>query len=381
MKNQLLCISIIIFVLGTLLGTAQKVHSDTINGKVVVYKGYTDEQFNDLKDKLHRIIIALEKQHEIFVLDKKEEFKERIKKVNQSLDKGEIDQVKADEFKKNQAVDLARLIESHRNSIDAKIDLIRTNRASSYFDFGVEEEFENSVAISTKDGVKINVAKTNKTAQKYVRTYSGFSLSFGYNFMNGDRLSIHDFSYPNNNYFAIGYKWKTTLDKNKNNFRLIYGVEYQTHGTQLNGLRYFSQGDPTVVSPLSDILENGSMVRKAKFRQDQIVFPLHLEIGGADRKEYEDGRVRFREDGKFRVGLGGFVGFNTSSRLKLKYELDGRDIKETRINNFDNETFLYGVDAYLGWEDVTFFGRMNLNNVFKPGSENAQYIAFGIRIQ
>lgn len=365
MKNQLLCISVIIFVLGTLLGIAQeqKLDSlDVVNGTSTEYKALLNAEIEVLNEK-----------HNRYAAEQKTELKEWVELINKRIDNGELSNEKGQLLKQERANQIAARIAAHRAKTDAEIEFAKVR--------GNVTAQSSTIEVSTKNGIKVDVTQNHRENAKYVRTYSGFSLSFGYNFMNGDRLSIHDFSYPNNNYFAIGYKWKTTLDKDKNNFRLVYGVEYQTHGTQLNGLRYFSQGDPTVVSPLSDILENGSMVRKAKFRQDQIVFPLHLEIGGADRKEYEDGRVRFREDGKFRVGLGGFVGFNTSSRLKLKYELDGRDIKETRINNFDNETFLYGVDAYLGWEDITFFGRLNLNNVFKTGSENAQYVAFGIRIQ
>lgn len=382
MKNQLQIITILVMILGSLWGTAQeKIHTDTINGNVIEYKGYTDEEFKDLKVRLRSITEYLEERHELFVSDKKTEFKDRIEKINASVENGTATLEESEKIKKEHAEDLARLIAAHRAKVDAHLNLIRTNRASSFYDFTLEEEFDDQIEISSRSGINIILQERTKTKRKYISTYSGFTLAFGYNFINGDDLGINDFSYPNNNYFSIGYQWKTTLDKDKNNFRLLYGVEYQSHGTELNGNRVFSQGDQSLITPLATSVPVGASVSKAKFRQDQIVFPLHLEIGGAKRKEYEDGRVRFSEDRYWKVGIGGFAGFNTSSRLKLKYELDGRDIKETRINNFNNEKFIYGLDAYVGTESLTFFGRMNLNNVFQNNSVDGQYITFGIRFQ
>ncbi|MDP5101812.1 MAG: hypothetical protein NWQ09_10830, partial [Nonlabens sp.] len=255
-------------------------------------------------------------------------------------------------------------IQKFNESVDAQIAFTEVKEV-----FGKESRIE----LSKKNGLRIDINRQNVDTQKFIRTETGLTLGFGYNFMSGDNLDINDFSYPNNNYFALGYQWKTSLDKETNNFRLLYGVEYQSQGTELNGNRFFTQGDETQIAPI------GFNVDKAKFRQDQLVFPVSLEFGGSNRKDYDDGRVRFDDFDKWKIGIGGFVGFNMSSRLKLKYELDGRDIKETRVNNFDNEKFLYGIDAYIGHGEVHFFGRMNLNNVFNNNSVDAQYISFGIR--
>jgi hypothetical protein len=111
------------------------------------------------------------------------------------------------------------------------------------------------------------------------------------------------------------------------------------------------------------------------------LIPLHFEFSGTDRKEYEDGRVRYVDYDKWKFGIGGYGGFNLSSRLKYKYELDNQEIKETTINAFDTNALVYGLDAYFGKGDLVIFGRMGLNNIFKTGSVDGQYVAFGIRFQ
>ena len=365
MKNQLHLITILVILLGAFSVNAQEVKKDTVeltSKANQLHKEWLDAEISELNDS-----------HKLYESDLKAELKKYVERINRQVDEGKITAEKAMLIKEKHAEKIAAKIEAHRTKVDAEIAFAKVR--------GTSQSNRSSIEISTKKGISIDIDETYREQQKYVNTYSGFSLSFGYNFMNGDNLGINDFSYPNNNYFALGYKWKTTLDKDKNNFRLVYGVEYQSHGTELNGSRFITQGDQSLIAPLASNLPAGADVSKAKFRQDQIVFPLYLEIGGSKRKEYEDGRVRFREDGYWRVGLGGFAGFNTSSRLKLKYELDGRDIKETRINNFDNEKFIYGLDAYVGTESLTFFGRMNLNNVFNSNSVDAQYVTFGIRFQ
>ncbi|PQJ30953.1 hypothetical protein BST92_02955 [Nonlabens arenilitoris] len=349
------------------------VQIDTVDGKVVKYIDGTPGAHDEIIRGSESAIAALEESHSLYVSDKKTQFKTMIERVNKSLEDNKITEEQADESKAKFAEDLAEIITQHRAKTDAEINLIKVNRTSAFYDYRLEDRATSTLEISTKKGISINI-ENNRQSQKYIKTTSGFTLGFGYNYMNGDDLGINDFSYPNNNYFSLGYQWKTTLDKN-NNFRLLYGVEYQTQGTELNGNRFFSQGDETQITDI------GFSTEKAKFRQDQLVFPLHLEFGGSERKEYEDGRVRFQEYDKWKFGIGGFAGFNMSSRLKLKYDLDGREIKETRINNFDNEVLLYGVDAYVGRGDLTFFGRMNFNNVFKSNSVDAQYVTFGIRIQ
>jgi uncharacterized protein YxeA len=330
---------------------------------------FTQAQNEITKDSIsiNARIADLIKDKDQNISDEKEALKYTIEAINKKLDDKEITLEKAAELKEAAAVRTALNIKYYEQYAALEEKYIRKNGKYS-------DEGGAMLAIGTKNFIRYRNSNKDREYQEYQNTHSGLTIGLAYNFMNGDNLDINDFSYPNNNYFSLGFQWKTRLDKN-NLFRLTYGIEYQSHGTELNANRFITQGDQAQVAGLDVNAE------KAKFRQDQLVFPLHIELGKSDRKEYEDGRVRFNEYDHWKFGIGGFVGFNMSSRLKLKYELDGREIKETRINNFDNEVLLYGLDAYIGRGNLTFFGRMNLNKVFKTNSVDAQYVAFGIRFQ
>lgn len=330
---------------------------------------FTQAQNEISKDSIsmNARIADLIKEKDQNISNEKSALKYTIEAINKKLDKKKITIEKAAELKEAATVRTALNIKYYEQYAALEEEYVRKNGKFS-------DEGGSMLEIGTKKFIGDRNRNRDREYQAYQNTHSGFTFGLAYNFMNGDNLDINDFSYPNNNYFSLGFQWKTRLDQN-NIFRLTYGIEYQSHGTELNGNRFITQGDQAQVVGI------GFNAKKAKFRQDQLVVPFHIEIGGSERTEYEDGRVRFNEYDKFKFGIGGFAGVNMSSRLKLKYELDGREIKETRINNFDNEVFVYGVDAYVGFESWTFFGRMNLNKVFKSGSVDAQYVAFGIRFQ
>ncbi|MGJ8684914.1 MAG: hypothetical protein ACSHWW_09840 [Nonlabens sp.] len=295
----------------------------------------------------------------------KRNLKYTIKVINNQLKNNEITQEKADELKEAAAAKAALDIKYFTQNADLEADYIRKHKKFSD---------EGNVLLILNNNSIIGVETEKRKYKKELRTSSGLTLGFGYNFINGDNLGINDFSYAKNGYSSIGYQFKTRLD-DKNHFRLMYGVEFQTQQTELNGNRVFTQGDNT------QTIDIGFDVKYAVFRQNQLVFPLHLEIGGSDRKDFEDGRVRYQEYNKWKFGIGGFVGFNMDSRTKLKYELDGRTVKDITVNNFDNNVFLYGLDAYVGYDNVVLFGRMNLNNVFKSNAIDGQYVSLGIRLQ
>ncbi|ARN70316.1 hypothetical protein JCM19294_1613 [Nonlabens tegetincola] len=359
MRTGLLWISFITYLLCTAAGFAQEKTNTVDNWK------YQDSLSNDKQYPKYyqKKIDDLNSLHQLYESELRTELKEYVEKVNKDLEKGKISADKAQELKRERAAQVAALITSHKKRIEAEKDFVVT-----------EAEKGGSLSISTK-GVEISLNGENlqREKKKFIKTQRGFSLSLGYNFLNGDNLGINDFSYPNNNYIAFGPSWLTQLDE-KNHIRIRYGIEYQSHGLELNGNRIFTPNtDDTMVAPI------GFSVEKAKFRQDQLMVPVHFEFGGTEKREYEDGRVRFTSDNSWKVGIGGFAGLNLSSRLKLKYEENGRDIKQTTINAFENNVFFYGLDAYIGKGNISFFGRMNLNDVFKSGSVDGQYVSFGIR--
>lgn len=87
------------------------------------------------------------------------------------------------------------------------------------------------------------------------------------------------------------------------------------------------------------------------------------------------------EEAKFRIGLGGYIGYRIGGYSKLKYE-GGK--KEKLKGSYGLEDLRYGLTAELGKKKgATFFFRYDLNQVFKADQTNAkglQVWSVGLRL-
>lgn len=95
-------------------------------------------------------------------------------------------------------------------------------------------------------------------------------------------------------------------------------------------------------------------------------------------------KLKFREkNGKdgFILSAGGFAGYRLGSHTKLKYQEEGRTIKDKERGNFNLEDFQYGANVSIGYRNVEIFGRYNLNELFKENrGPQINVISFGVRI-
>ena len=69
-------------------------------------------------------------------------------------------------------------------------------------------------------------------------------------------------------------------------------------------------------------------LKKSKLSITNLVFPVHFEFGPSrkiERKTY----FRYTTRNQFKMGLGGYAGFNIGSRQKLKYSMDGEKVKDS----------------------------------------------------
>lgn len=87
------------------------------------------------------------------------------------------------------------------------------------------------------------------------------------------------------------------------------------------------------------------------------------------------------EEAKFRIGLGGYIGYRIGGYSKLKYE-GGK--KEKIKGSYGLEDFRYGLAAELGKrKGATLFVRYDLNQVFKVEQTNAKGLqswSIGLRL-
>lgn len=208
------------------------------------------------------------------------------------------------------------------------------------------------------------------------RTDGFLIMAIGFNnaVASGESINNTDYRFGGSRSFEIGYARSTRVFNNSDWLRLVYGFSFQFNGLKPEGNRVFVNNDG-----VSELAEFEFNLSKNKFRMDNFIVPLHFEMGSSRVKKYDNGKVYYG-DREFKVGLGGFVGINLTTLQKLKYRNDNdRRIKDKLKSGYNTNNILYGLSAYIGWEEFSFYAQYNLNPIFENNPVDIHNFQLGVR--
>ncbi len=343
-------------------------------------------QNTNAQKEYERKIEALEAQREKVTQEEKEALKLEVKEINERLEKGSISRQEANRLKEEAARKRALNIENRIAIIENKIAFLERNG-----DNGVERDSLQRARIEfeeTDDDIifGIRFSKKNKPIKYDRRTNSDIVLAFGLNnaLIHGESFSDSPYKYLGSRFFEIGYAWNTRLLRNKGWLRLKYGLSFQFNGLKPTGNRVFTQtGEssfPTVVlTTLPDGNGGVQELTKSKFRMDSFIIPIHFEFGPATRKEYGS-YTRFSTYNKFKVGVGGYFGFNYKNFQKIRGAT--RNDQIVGFSGFgagENQRTIFGLSSYAGFGNTSLYFKYELTQIFPGPSVKQNNISLGLR--
>jgi hypothetical protein len=337
-----------------------------------------EETSSVIQEKIEK----LEREKEGIRNDEKRKLKAAVFAIDTRLKNNEINQEEADRLKKEAAEKHALNIENRLAIVDNKIELLKRNNSLAWEENdGLSGEFIQ-IGWGVEDGEDAQLFgvrvghDAEKREKKYDRrTYSDVVWAFGLNnaLIEGQSLNESPYKFGDSRFFELGYQWRTRVFRNSNWLRFHYGFSFQFNGLNLEGDQIFVEnGNQTEIEQFPVQLD------KSKFRMDNLVIPLHLEFGPSKTREYKD-RIRYSLRRQFRVGLGGYAGFNLSSRQKLKYVENGIRQKEKRVSDYNTSNVIYGLSSYVGVGGTTFYVKYDLNPIFQDAQVEQNNISFGLR--
>ena len=243
---------------------------------------------------------------EKIIKEEKDLLRIKLESINYRLEQGSITAEEAEKQKEDAA-------KTHALNIENKIAILENEVALR------QREGNNSTYLALQifeDGKPLNLKITDgESRRKYDRrTSSDLVLAAGLNNAISDENSIDnsDFKIGGSRFFEIGWAWKTRVFNNTNFMRVKYGVSFQFNGLKPTDNRVFVEnGD------LTELEEFPIDLDKSKFRSDNLVFPVHFEFGPSKKIEREN-YYRYSTNDQFKIGLGGYAGFNIGERQKLK---------------------------------------------------------------
>ncbi|PIE48529.1 MAG: hypothetical protein CSA39_07240 [Flavobacteriales bacterium] len=328
-------------------------------------------------------IEILKAQKEKVVSHEKEALKKEVLNINNRLEKAEITEAEAKILKRKAAKNRALNIANKTAIIDNHIALLERNE--NYTLSWEKDSLSNSnieIGFGSKDkknyylsGIKIEDNRPRKP--KYdIRTHSNLVVAFGLNNAIFENQSIDDSPYKigGSRFFEIGWNWQTRVFKNTNFLRINYGMSLQFNGLKPTNNNYFVEdGNHTVLQEFDYDL------KKSKLRMDNLVMPIHFEIGQSRVRQTEH-IIRYHTYKKFKLGFGGYAGFNINTVQKLKYRKDNKRIKDKIRKGYNTNNFVYGLSGYIGFGDALLYAKYDLNPIFKNAQENQNNISVGLRL-
>lgn len=330
-------------------------------------KTIAQETFND---KVRNISSKIDKATK----EEKATLKMEVEAVNQELESGKITSKEAEEKKK-------KLAEARAIAIETKV---------AQYEEELKEVIQQKVEGKIKDRDSVRVGKFTfqwenwnndakvrdslRSRRSESRTTSQFVFAAGVNNLVTDgAVAGSDFRYWGSHFYEWGLTWNTRLAKNNNLLHLKYGASLMYNNLRPTDNRYFvDNGEQT------DLVENTVNMRDSRFRNVNLVVPVHLEFDFTKKKEI-DGKPIFRTHQSFRFGIGGYAGVNVKTKQILKYDVEGYKTREITKGSFNTNDFIYGVSAYFGYEETSLYIKYDLSPLFKDNAIKQNNISLGIR--
>ncbi|OUS00468.1 hypothetical protein A9Q86_10885 [Flavobacteriales bacterium 33_180_T64] len=321
-------------------------------------------------EKISNKITTLQNLKSTIQEEEREFLKKEVEFINQRLDKGEITKAEAEQLKKEVAKKRALNIENRLAIIDNKIELLKRNDADYKDDDNESVSF--GVSIGKFTGLTFN--SKNKPRKYDKRTTSDFVFAIGFNNAIGEGQKIgDDYTFLSSGFVELGHAWKTRLFENSNAVRLKYGFSFQWNKLTPKNDKYFVQNGNTTTLEIFP-----SELKESEFRITNLVFPLHFEFGPSKKIEHKD-YFRYSTSNHFKVGIGGYAGFNIGTQQKLRFKEDGDRVKEKIRRSYNASPFVYGLSAYVGYGSLGIYAKYDLSPVFKDQTVDQHNLSMGFR--
>ena len=233
--------------------------------------------------------------------------------------------------------------------MSSKRDTLRNEREGDHWSRENRGEDNDSNDDELREKEK-NTKKTKNSGRFFSR--SDFGLYLGLNNWAKGTTTGSSLDTWGSRYVALSFQRNATLINGKQ-MDLAF-----TYGPEIAWNNFMFEGNNAIETDGKQIaFKNfGQNLNKSKLVVPTLNFPMMLNFGF--------------EEAKFKIGLGGYVGYRVGGYRKIKYEGGKRD-KER--NSYGLNDFRYGLTAEIGKKKgLTFFFRYDLSEMFKQDQTNAK---------
>lgn len=327
-------------------------------------------------ETFEQIARNISKNIETVTRQQKDSLKIEVEAINAQLEKNEISaedaaakkqqlaEMRAKKIEAGVAVQEQKLSDLVKDKVDGKIVSKRKTSRISFFSYTKGDDWDNT------DSTKVYVKKH----YDYKRTTSQLVLAFGINRMVVDGEIDHANFKDRSEFYEWGITWNTRLLKNNNLLHIKYGLSLQYNNLRLDNDKVFA-----VDGIRTGLADSGLSLDVSRFRYVNLVVPVHFELDFTKKKMNGD-KIYFPTHQSFRVGFGGYTGFNVKEKQIVKYEdASGNDVKAKTKGDFNVNDFVYGVSAYVGYGQMSLYAKYDLQTIFSNNDIDQNNLSMGVR--
>jgi len=322
--------------------------------------------------------------------DEKNALKTEISSIDKEIEEGKISKEKAAELKLNKAQEHAANIEKKvaveqeklnqlvQDNVDGKVsEEVNSKKRGGTLILGSNNgsfgKNNNSREINLAS-MKVYNGHDDKLKRHIKRTTSQIVFAIGANNLITDgAVEDSDFKYARSRFYEWGLTYNTRILKNDNLLHAKYGLSLM-----YNNLRPTDNRNFQVNGNQTDLVINPVDLKDSRFRNVNLVVPLHLEFDFTKPTVIND-KTYFKSHDSFRLGLGGYFGVNLKSKQILKYDIDEYASREVTKGNFNTNDFIYGLSTYVGYKATSLYLKYDLNPLFKDNIVKQNNVSLGLR--
>ena len=254
------------------------------------------------------------------------------------------------------------------NKVEVLVDKMEKNTGLS-FKIGGKTDQERKTRELSRDSSRLRNLENHHKKSHLIVDLGVNALVHQQQYRNsGGQPETLDLRTEGSRYVNIGLNWDARLGGKRSPVSLTAGPEFAFNNYMLSGNnKWVSANGRTDVVHETD----GRQYQKSKLATSSVNLPVMLRL------QLRDAHYR----PTFLLGAGGFVGYRIKSWTKLKYTSEGTTYKDKEDGSYNMENFLYGLQGNIGYRDLEFFAKYNMNQLFKTGAgPDTQVLSFGVRL-
>ncbi len=319
---------------------------------------------SDFATKINNLSVKTEK----VISEEKATLTNLIEAVNNQLSFGTITAAEADARKK-------QLAEESANRIDAKLAEIDAER-NALIQAKIEGKAETKNGEDDKTRTFSFVYKSKDSIKELkgeLRTTTQFVFAIGLNnLVTNGSVANSDYRVYKSRFYEWGFTYNTRIVPNSQLYHIKYGLSLQYNDLRPTDNRVLVDNGRTTD------LEVSAAHQDSRFRNVNLVFPVHFELDFSPTKEKNGAKI-FRSHESFRIGLGGYTGFSVKSKQVQRFESAGYDTRATTKGDWNTNDFIYGLSAYAGYGQISLYAKYDINPLFRHNTVEQRNASIGIR--